>query len=212
VIPLETLSGNLPDSSDTIRSPSIRSQNSIHEPLGKQENVPPVIVIDTNFVASLSDDAVPEVCTSSHSPTSVTASDQWHLAGTSVVKRRRSAKTNNSIDLERGKMPEFAPKPTSEGNADGDQGTGNLDARDSDHGSERESVISHPASLNPSFSHSQLLGLPATDTANDIGLFHAFSEGKYFRSVLIAQVGFVIMTLLVLGNLVYTYLLLRILA
>jgi len=36
-------------------------------------------------------------------------------------------------------------------------------------------------------------------------LFHAFKETKWFRSIIFAQVGFVIMTLLVLGNLIYAY-------
>jgi len=40
---------------------------------------------------------------------------------------------------------------------------------------------------------------------NERDLFHAFKETKWFRSIIFAQVGFVIMTLLVLGNLIYAY-------
>jgi hypothetical protein len=39
-------------------------------------------------------------------------------------------------------------------------------------------------------------------------LFHAFPETRWFRSITFAVVGFCIMTLMVLGNLIYTYVLL----
>jgi hypothetical protein len=158
-----------------------------HDPLlhnQRHQVLTPVIVIDTNFVAPDSD-SVPEVCTSSHSPTSVTASDRWHLAGTSVLKKRCSTRTNASIDLEHGKMLDFAPETASGKDVNGSvhvsgsfHGAGTAD-NDSDYGSERASF---PAPLIPFCSQSQLLGFPVTDAAKEDGLFHAFPDAKYFRS------------------------------
>jgi hypothetical protein len=69
-----------------------------------------------------------------------------------------------------------------------------------DNGSERASILTNHVSI-PSSSHSRQ---PIADAEVDALLFHAFPERKYFRSVILAQLGFVIMTVLVLGNLIYT--------
>ena len=50
------------------------------------------------------------------------------------------------------------------------------------------------------------------DSSNEPGpqpqaLFHAFPETRWFRSITFAVAGFCIMTLMVLGNLIYTYIL-----
>lgn len=44
----------------------------------------------------------------------------------------------------------------------------------------------------------------------DDARFHAFPESKWFRSVVFAKFGFIITTLMVLGNLMYTYVPVRI--
>jgi hypothetical protein len=178
------------------------------------EAFPLIIVTDTNSITLPLDNSIPEICRTSHSPTSVCSAEQFYLGGSGIVKRRRGTKSDNSIDLEQGKPTEYyAPKSTSgENESEGDgqsqtdsaPGTGNLDDTGSVESDERTSIQTHQASIPP-FSQSQIPGLPVADAVVDSGLFHTLPETKYLRSVFVAQVGFVILTLLVLGNLIYTY-------
>jgi hypothetical protein len=43
------------------------------------------------------------------------------------------------------------------------------------------------------------------EMTSGVPLFHAFRESRWVRSVVIAKIGFIIMSLMVLGNLIYSY-------
>ena len=45
----------------------------------------------------------------------------------------------------------------------------------------------------------------ASSSQGSDGMFRAFPESKWLRSVVIAKIGFIIMTMMVLGNLIYSY-------
>lgn len=133
--------------------------------------------------------------------------------------QRPSARKNsvNSIDLERGSAignDRSSASPRNTIRESGDSSPRSSDAKGLVFVVESSNQInrqSDPVSL-PSFSEPGKSGQPLTtepDLPVDEDLFHAFSETRWFRSVPFAMVGFSVMTLMVLGNLVYTYYLLN---
>jgi hypothetical protein len=169
-----------------------------------------MIVIDTNEIVPLPISPISDVRTSPHSPTSFCFPEQLDLPQ-NTVKRRRSTRSQNSIDI--GKIAEIATKSTlaenrvedGQGQRDSTLESRSIEANRSDASDGRASISSSHASVT-SFSQAHILRSQIADTGlGDGALFRAFPERKYLRSVVLAQFGFLIMTLLVLGNLIYTY-------
>ena len=200
-------------------SPSSLSMNSTGGRVGESThtnehehlpNHPPMIVIDTNEIVPLPISPISDVRTSPHSPTSFCFPEQLDLPQ-NTVKRRRSTRSQNSIDI--GKIAEIATKSTlaenrvedGQGQRDSTLESRSIEANRSDASDGRASISSSHASVT-SFSQAHILRSQIADTGlGDGALFRAFPERKYLRSVVLAQFGFLIMTLLVLGNLIYTY-------
>jgi len=110
-------------------------------------------------------------------------------------KRAGSVSSAVSRDLE---LAEILPRPsTSSRQSAGTNGDGNTRDQPSAYrlGGNRGSVALEQG-RSPE---------PGGTIANSEPLFVAFRESRWIRSVVIAKIGFVIMTLMVLGNLIYSY-------
>jgi hypothetical protein len=208
-----------------------RSENSIQEHSGQpsgewkedeqcqeRKDDLPKIVIDTISSTSINQSShdlhSSEIqSTSSCITTPLEPPNQLHQTGSNLVKRRRGTIREDSIDLERGPVSDIEPKSAAgqikreeDDQSKVDSCEDNPDASDSNRDDERASILSRHVSAHSSF-EGRVLDQLRTDAGrqDDEGLFHAFPERKWFRSVIFAQVGFVIMTFMVLGNLIYTY-------
>ena len=128
---------------------------------------------------------------------------------------RRAIKSADYIDLERGTISEIERKPSlrekkseiDHHQADSAPETSNLDASGSHRSGEPVSIPSGRPSAHISSSEGRRPGQPGTVTSQqgEDNRFHAFPERTWFQSAVVAQISFVIMTLMVLGNLTYTY-------
>lgn len=163
--------------------------------------------------------------------TSPVASDgSGHLlptTGGGHLRRRSGSRRLDSIDLEQGSGIDTLRLGTGEQGVRRRSGSRRLDSVDleiggpneasrpaSDHYVESQGHVASSISLNgsvdadeaitvlnePGSNHSSSHGLSSPDEV----VFRAFPERRWFKSVIFAQVGFVLMTLMVLGNLIYT--------
>lgn len=111
-------------------------------------------------------------------------------------RRTQSISSSVSRDLERGEgvVPRIVHSSVQQQSRDSDSGSDDSDA----------ASVYQP----PEWNHSSERLESANTTpeiAAGVPLFHAFGESRWLRSVVIAKIGFVIMTMMVLGNLVYSY-------
>ena len=120
------------------------------------------------------------------------------------VLQRRKSRSINSLDLERG--------PGAVRISTLSQDTGNdLDNSSQKSFYENAATVASPSHYieGSAASHQSSLSERDADTrGSEEGapeLFRAFPESKWFRSVVFAVIGFCVMTLMVLGNLIYTY-------
>jgi hypothetical protein len=114
---------------------------------------------------------------------------------TSQIKRRRGhSRGEESVISERGSVLDVGPTsiPDDELDHDGTQLS---------HRSIRSETLNSTSSRRGS-NHSRTNTESQSSTE---ALFHAIPESKWVRPVILAIVGFVVMTVMVLGNIIYTY-------
>jgi hypothetical protein len=115
-------------------------------------------------------------------------------------RRTQSISSSVSRDLERGEgevVPRIVHSSVQQQSRDSGSGSENSDA---------PSVYQEPEWNDSSEVLGRRESANTTPEASDgVPLFSAFRESRWVRSVVIAKIGFVIMTLLVLGNLIYSY-------
>jgi hypothetical protein len=111
-------------------------------------------------------------------------------------RRTQSISSSVSRDLERGEgvVPRIVHSSVQQQSRDSGSGSDNSDAA---------SVYQQPEWNDSSERLESANTTP--EMTNGAPLFHAFRETRWVRSVVIAKIGFVIMTLMVLGNLIYSY-------
>ena len=115
----------------------------------------------------------------------------------SRARRAESVSSAVSRDLERGQaLPRPNHSPTPPGLSAGTNSDGNAQAQPSANHLEWNRA-------SAAFERGRLPE-PAGTNAHDEPLFVAFRESRWIRSVVIAKIGFVIMTLMVLGNFIYS--------
>jgi len=111
---------------------------------------------------------------------------------TSLRRRRSRGKSIYTIDLER--LSHSNDRISAIQNSNNEEDKVNHNDENNTVRSRHESVDSEQDSISSSGSH-----------VPEPILFQAFTESRYFRSIYFAILGFVVMTLLVLGNLIYTF-------
>ena len=124
-------------------------------------------------------------------------SDSINLERSPVTGTERSSTPGQ--DIERGE--DYSSRTHHE------DGSTSITLRNTDQNEDRILTQRRHATVPSSLTEHQESGrMPAEADSHVVeNLFHAFPETRLFRSVTFATVGFLIMTLMVLGNLIYTY-------